>query len=168
MSFTGETEMSCCDEPIKPADRKLITAEDILANLPTAVAAPTDYANPLASALRNALPTAGGTKYGRPKIHDDGSVEFEPVPDAAPPAAMEGFSPDPENPWLFRPLWEPCLKRLVGFQKAPSGSLTLRSVCSSPAALGQYMKPVALSACSACPVREGARKNPAKPEPDGV
>lgn len=151
--------MSCCTDNLPP-DKKL-TGADILANLPTAVLAVSDPTMPLASSLRNALPLAGGTKYGRPTVHNDGSVEFEPVPDAAPPAALEGFAADPVNPWLFRPLWEPCLKRLAGFRKAPDGTLTLKMACHNPAVVEHFMRFVGHSVCSACPLRVDQRKDPA-------
>lgn len=143
--------MSCCTGSL-PEDKK-VTGTSILANLPTAMVAISDPTKPLASSLKNALPREGGTVYGRPKVHDDGSLEFEPVLDASPPAPLEGYTPDTHNPWLFRPLWEPCLKRLAGFRKATDGTLTLKMACQNPAVTEHYMRFVGYSVCSACPLR---------------
>jgi hypothetical protein len=52
---------------------------------------------------------------GRPKhigCHSDGSIEYKKGPDDfEPPSPINGFKRDPENKWLFRPLWESCTWR---------------------------------------------------------
>jgi hypothetical protein len=41
--------------------------------------------------------------------HVDGTIEYEKGPDDfEPPSPIDGFKRDPENKWLFRPLWESC------------------------------------------------------------
>jgi len=153
--------MSCCDGdmPARPVITQEQTDEN-LARISSSVVAPSDPTKPLASSLRNALPLVGGRVYGRPKIHDDGSIEFVPVLDAAPPVAAEGYSADPDNPWLFRPAWNECQRRLAGFRKAADGSLGLKMLCHNPAVTAHFMRYVTPVDCSACPLRVGPRKNP--------
>ena len=50
---------------------------------------------------------------GEPKwigSHVDGSIEYhgKRLDDIMPPSPIDGYKRDPENKWLFRPLWESC------------------------------------------------------------
>jgi hypothetical protein len=43
------------------------------------------------------------------RCHPDGAIEYKKgVDDFEPPTPLDGFRRDPENLWLFRPLWESC------------------------------------------------------------
>lgn len=108
-----------------------------------------DPEHPLAWAIRNSLPPAG-TVYGRPTIHDDGSIEYAPVD--APPPTVKGFETDPSNPWLLRPLWPGCQARMTGVGKLKDGTLTLKMVCQQREAK-HFGRLVAPSDCQGCPFR---------------
>lgn len=151
--------MSCCNETpptSKAAERaKSFTTEEILANLPQVVIAPTDPKNPLASSIRNAMPMPGLGTYSLPKVHDDGSIEYAPV-DAKPPPEPNGYQRDPQNPWLFRPQWLECQLRMAGVRRdSKAGTIDVKMVCNNPE-VPQFMRFVKTADCAACT----QRKNP--------
>lgn len=54
-------------------------------------------------------------------MHPDGSIEYKKgADDFEPPALINGYERDPENQWLFRPLWESCTWRYykIAYKKA--------------------------------------------------
>lgn len=49
---------------------------------------------------------------GRILMHADGSIEYGKRLDGwEPPSPINGYERDPENQWLFKPLWESCVWR---------------------------------------------------------
>jgi hypothetical protein len=110
---------------------------------------PGDTEHPLAWAIRNSLPPAG-TVYGQPAVHDDGSLEYTPV--KAPPPAVNGYEPDPANPWLLRPLWPECQSRMAGIGKLTDGKLKLVMVCKHTEAK-HFQRFVTPGDCQGCPLR---------------
>jgi hypothetical protein len=151
----------CCTGESKPSHPTLSPDEIAkMSTLPLAVLAPIDPLRPLASSLRAAI---AGSK-SPPKIHDDGSIEYTPIEGAAAPPIIDGYQRDASNPWLFRPLWGECAKRLVGAKHdEATGKMLIKVVCNNAEAGANYMKFVPCSTCQACPIRVEIRKNPAQP-----
>ncbi len=47
--------------------------------------------------------------FDRIRVHPDGSLEYEKkLDDFEPPSPIDGYECDPENQWLFKPLWQSC------------------------------------------------------------
>lgn len=140
--------MSCCDEQ-KPADQPPPTLESIMANLPTTVLAASDPRHPLASSIRNAFPPAA-----KVKVNDDGSIEYDRA-SPEPTHEITGYRRDPENPWVYWPLWAECQLRMAGV-KVKAEAVEIKMVCNNPA-LPLFMKFVKPLDCASCT----QRKNPA-------
>lgn len=147
--------MSCCEGESTPAIVPTQAQIDaLMAGLPRVVVASSDPYHPLASSIRNSMPTGPG-----PTIHDDGSIEFAVTEGADPPQDINGYTRDPANPWLFRAQWSECQLRMAGVRKV-GGSVDIRMVCNNPQ-VTTFQKFVTAEQCSACPAKTGARKNPA-------
>lgn len=48
---------------------------------------------------------------------------------ALPPAAPSGYERDPENPWVFNSLWEPCDQREMKLWSKPCGAPGVTMIC---------------------------------------
>lgn len=147
--------MGCCDgKPVDAADQKERLAK-IMSKLPQAV-----YAGPdEVVGLRYAMPMDDGVQrpFGRPTILADGSIEY-PKGDTKPPAEINGYRRDTDNPWLFHPLWPQCSLRMCGVKlDRKTGEIDIRMACNHPQA-PQFQKFVTVDVCDGCPLR--ARKNP--------
>jgi len=149
--------MSCCDgeTPSKPLAKTQEQIDAIMSGLPQTVIAASDPKHPLASSIRNSMPMPGLGTYSLPTVHNAGSIEYAPV-DAQPPPEPNGYLRDPQNPWLFHPVWPECQLRMAGVRKDKSGVIDVKMVCNNPG-VPQFMKFVKADDCAACT----KRKNPA-------
>lgn len=154
--------MSCCnDDAVKAATTKE-AVQKILASLPTVVHGSYDTGGHQLQGLRHTIPPPDGKTrtYGRPEFHQDGSIEY-PTQEGPPPADINGFYRDEQNPFLFHPLWGECTARMQGCKMNPiSGEIDVKMVCNNPDAIGNFHQFVTSQQCADCPVRR-ARKNPA-------
>jgi len=91
-----------------------------------------------------------------PTFHDDGSIEYpKGEKDWEPPRDINGYVRDPDNKWLFHPLWPVCgLRHQMAFLKANCGCIDVVMRCNNPQA-PEFGQRVAHDTCINCPVRLG-------------
>jgi len=109
------------------------------------------FKNPL-QVLMNAVPRVAGRLFKPPKVHEDGSIEYEKA-DAQPPE-ISGYQRDAENPFLFRPLWPACRKGMYGLKANLDGAVDVNVVCNCSQA-ETYQKKVLVETCLGCPFKDG-------------
>ena len=106
------------------------------------------------------LPTESPEKiadrtFKPPIFHDDGSIEYikgEGVWEI--PKNITGYVRDPNNKWLFHPLWVPCqLRHQTAFMKANCGCIDVIMRCNNPQA-PEFMQRLGDETCAKCPVRK--------------
>lgn len=118
--------------------------------------------------LRQLLPTAVNLDFLPPIIHDDGSIEYpRRDKDWEPPQTPEGYQVDPNNKWLFRPLWKECEGRLWGLRTKPCGQIELKAYCQHNDCR-QFNSRVSYDTCSKCPLAGVRMSNNAPPEPKTI
>lgn len=86
-------------------------------------------------------------------IEPDGTIVYDKrAGDWEPPRDIDGYQRDPNDPFIFHPLWKSCALRLqVGVRLANCGCIQVRMRCNNPAAeLGKNVK---YTDCEACKVR---------------
>lgn len=118
-------------------------------------------ASPLAVSLRHAVVVGEDVAqgYSRPAVHDDGSIEYTPVEGVKQPRDLEGFERDASNPYLFRPLWPLCDKRLYGSQRnRKTGEINLKMICGHSEST-HHRRMVGVQACLTCPLAEVITKD---------
>lgn len=126
---------------------------DILNSLPQSVHRPQGYG--LASIRHTIYDDGKERMYSFPKIHDDGTVEYDRKgTEPEPPPDIRGYRRDADNPFLFHPAWPDCSFRMQGARiDQNTGALQLVMVCNHPEAehFGKYVSAVN---CDECPVRK--------------
>jgi len=91
-----------------------------------------------------------------PIFHDDGSIEYPKAEkDWEPPRDINGYVRDPENKWLFHPLWPVCgLRHQMAFLKANCGCIDVVMRCNNPQS-PEFGQRLGHETCIKCPVRLG-------------
>jgi hypothetical protein len=89
-----------------------------------------------------------------PIFHDDGSIEYPKAEkDWEPPRDINGYVRDPNNKWLFHPLWTVCgLRYQMAFLKANCGCIDVIMRCNNPQS-PEFGARLAHETCAKCPVR---------------
>lgn len=89
-----------------------------------------------------------------PIFHDDGSIEYPKAEkDWEPPRDINGYVRDPNNKWLFHPLWPVCgLRYQMAFLKANCGCIDVIMRCNNPQS-PEFGARLAHETCAKCPVR---------------
>jgi hypothetical protein len=82
--------------------------------------------------------------YGRPVIHDDGSLEFP-----GEPPVISGYR---RNGSRLYPVWPPCAMQILAVQIV-NKQLTVEVICGSPRA-GHFSLKVTTDRCRDCLVRQ--------------
>ncbi len=130
---------------------------------PTPVAVPTPTVasepRPDLAAIALTLPAPNPEKdaertFRRPIFHDDGSIEY-PREEGSwePPRDINGYARDPNNNFLFHPLWLPCaLRHQSAIMRPGCGCIEVIMRCNSPQAT-KFGQRLAHTDCEACPVR---------------
>jgi len=80
---------------------------------------------------------------GRPRVHQDGSLEFP-----GPPPAIPGYRPEGSR---LRPAWQPCTLRMLRIQVV-GGVLCIAGICGNTEA-EQFSLEVVPDQCQSCRVR---------------
>ena len=121
---------------------------------------PSSVPRPDLAAIALTLPAVSPEKaaertFKPPTFHPDGSIEYpKGEKDWEPPRDINGYVRDPDNKWLFHPLWVPCqLRHQTAFMKANCGCIDVIMRCNNPQA-PEFQQRLPHEACAKCPVRK--------------
>jgi hypothetical protein len=127
--------------------------------VPTPTAPPSEPRPDLA-AIALTLPAPNPEKdaertFQRPIFHADGRIEYpRRDKDWEPPQNINGYVRDPDNKWVFHPLWVPCaFRHQTAFLKANCGCIDVICRCNSPQS-PMFAQRLAHETCANCPVRK--------------
>jgi hypothetical protein len=108
-------------------------------------------------AMEHTFPPDDGVKreFLRPFFHDDGSIEYPHRGDEPGiPPDINGYQRDPDDTFLFHPLWNNCMFRLQGIDMlGKSGCIEVVMVCQY-GRCKYYMKELQTKHCEHCQYRK--------------
>ncbi len=152
-SVTPEQCRACTN--IHPDD----VATHITLPLPAPPPVPPSEPRPDMAAIPLTIPAADPVKdaertFQRPIFHADGRIEYpRREKDWEPPQNINGYVRDPDNKWVFHPLWVPCaFRHQTAFLKANCGCIDVICRCNSPQS-PLFAQRLAHETCANCPVR---------------
>ncbi len=126
---------------------------------PTGPSVPLSVPRPDLASIAMTLPVESPEKaaertFKPPIFHDDGSIEYPKAEkDWEPPRDINGYVRDPNNKWLFHPLWPVCgLRYQMAFLKANCGCIDVIMRCNNPQS-PEFGARLAHETCAKCPVR---------------
>ncbi len=120
---------------------------------------PPSVPRPDLAAIALSLPAVDPIKdaertFRRPIFHDDGSIEY-PREEGSwePPRDINGYVRDPDNDFLFHPLWLSCgLRHQTAILRPGCGCIDVIMRCNSPQS-PEFGARLAHETCAKCPVR---------------
>ncbi len=137
----------------KEGEQKVVFPVPMPAKIPDSVPRPD------LKAIETTLPVEDPVKVAErtfkpPIFHDDGSIEYiKAEGDWEPPRDINGYARDPNNKWLFHPLWPVCgLRYQMAFLKANCGCIDVIMRCNNPQS-PEFGARLAHETCAKCPVR---------------
>lgn len=136
----------CCGDG-KPIKMQPGQAAPSLPGIQT-VYGPRHVKNPL-QAMANSLPRLSGRIFKPPKVHEDGSIEYER---GEMPPNISGYERDANNPFIFHPLWPPCWQGMYGLTSNADGAVDVVVVCNCPQKQ-EFQRRVQLDVCLGCPFK---------------
>jgi len=106
-----------------------------------------------ANVIRALPPDVDGvvTKWSRPTVHPKGEIEYQQ--NEAEPPGIEGYERDASNSRLLRPIWPPCVWRMLHVWREDTGAVSISAGCLTPASGVQVHESLRLNQCATCTAR---------------
>lgn len=91
------------------------------------------------------------TKWSRPTVHPDGSLEYKH--DETEPPDIEGYKRDDSNSRLLHPVWPHCVWRMLHVWCEDTGNVKIVALCLTPISGFKAYEHLALQQCTDCKCR---------------
>jgi hypothetical protein len=91
------------------------------------------------------------TKWSRPIVHSDGSLEYKP--NETEPPELEGYRQDASNPRLLHPVWPHCVWRMLRVWREDTGNAKITAVCLTPQSGFKAHEHLTVKQCTDCKCR---------------
>lgn len=98
--------------------------------------------------IAQAIPGNANLKHGRPTVYTSGALEYPPGDSVV--EDIPGYQRDAANPRRFRPVWPPCIHRMLRI-RLQGGLLEIHGMCCN-ATTGNAGRVVSLEQCQKCPL----------------